>query len=82
MSDKPEPLKIKTGCSFAFNGQKYRGGAVRNHTIPADVVALIIKKNEATEKTNGKKKKGDKGWLKLIDLDKIKHSDKKDAGKS
>lgn len=73
-----EAIKLKTGVSFLFEGQKYRGGAVRNHTIPADVVARIAKKNEATEKTNGKKKKGDDGWTKLIDLEKIKAVDKKE----
>ena len=70
-----DTIKLKTGCSFLFGGQKYRGGAVRNHTIPAGVVARINKQNEATKKANGTKKKGDDGWTKLIDLEKIKHKE-------
>lgn len=81
-----EPIKLKPGCSFLFGGQKYKGGAVRNHTIPAEVVTEINKQNEATKKANGTKKKGDDGWTKLIDLEKIKHVEKsvkkEDAAKS
>ena len=80
-------VKLKKGCSFMFEGQKYRGGAVRGHTIPAKVVDRVNDLNEATKKANGTKKKGDEGWLKLIDLAKItapeekKPVKKEDGGK-
>lgn len=43
MNDKTAPIKVKKGCSFLFEGQKYKGGAVRNHTIPVEVVARAKK---------------------------------------